>query len=200
LPSTRYFPPFPQVVFLASILQVIKMVSTVILYVLTQALLVVGMQQAAVCPISTVTTCFDYSPPTPTVRPDGCVVVTMPPCVGCGCATCSHTRFYTTTLNVFGGIFGIRPSVYTVEEIYQGMSRAPIYPRQTPGSVPVGFTVANDVCNTCGFFAVTRTMTYPIGGHATAAPGRPFKRGEVDLEAEPMSPVITAAAMLEHMS
>ncbi|KAI9149400.1 hypothetical protein HJFPF1_11452 [Paramyrothecium foliicola] len=172
-----------------------KVASAFILYALSQALFVAGAKQAAVCPLSTVTSCVDIgpSPPTPTAGQDGCVTIYMPECTGCGCATCSHTHVFTTTLDVFGGLFGSRPSAYTIKEIYRGMSRAPIYPKQT--GIPLGFTVAPAVCSTCGFLPITKTMTYPIGGRPVAftPPSVPRPTKRVEPEPAPNAPMITGA-------
>lgn len=94
--------------------------------------------------------------------PSATVTVTMPECPDCGCSQCTYTHTYTTTYPLFCPS-GTVPHTYTVEEIYSGVSTKPALPPVT--GVPSGFTTGVETCTlTCGASALTRTLTYPIGG------------------------------------
>lgn len=125
--------------------------------------------QAQQCFSYSVATITDCAPTTTiNVKPmppptDGVVTVIMPECPHCHC-DCAHTKTYTTVYEAFCPS-GVAQVTYTVNEIYSGMSTAPVL--ATPTEVPHGFTTTVATCHKCGESPITKTLTYPVGGSHT---------------------------------
>ncbi|CEJ89185.1 hypothetical protein VHEMI05043 [[Torrubiella] hemipterigena] len=126
----------------------------------------VQAQQCFAYSVATITDCAPATTtvvqPTPTPS-DGVVTVTMPECPHCHC-DCAHTKTYTTVYEAFCPT-GVAQVTYTVNEIYSGMSTAPVL--ATPTEIPHGFTTTVATCHECGEAPITKTLTYPVGGSCT---------------------------------
>ncbi|KAH8680815.1 hypothetical protein BX600DRAFT_428794 [Xylariales sp. PMI_506] len=122
--------------------------------------------------VSTVTECrpitspiLTSSPPQSTQCP-GTVTYSMPPCLECGCPTCTATSVYTTNIPIFCST-GLTQQPYTITETYVGMTSLPQFSPMT--SVPYGFTTGVETCTGCGPTKIVMTMTYPSGSQPYAA-------------------------------
>lgn len=106
-------------------------------------------------------------PPNPAIT-TSVVTVTLPEC-SCGCKSadnraCVYTKTYTTEYEALCPT-GVAIQTWTVEEVYPGATAEPTISGGHPNGVPPGFTASVVTCETCGPAAVTKTVTYPIGGN-----------------------------------